>query len=143
MNTGNGSIKTLLSSRGDFQGSGMRACWQNTAGHWYDKLLLHGTRGRQTPHEGDTMSPTLYYNHSMISFFFNDLLQMTRVTPELEPLSSNVRTSPTRGRLTHDVGFIVHLSHKHEGSFNGNGFRIWNPPVPKSRPYYQDTNVIL
>ncbi|GBL79913.1 hypothetical protein AVEN_28962-1 [Araneus ventricosus] len=32
MNTGNGSIKTLLSSRGDFQGSGMQACWQNTTG---------------------------------------------------------------------------------------------------------------
>ncbi|GBM49710.1 hypothetical protein AVEN_274363-1 [Araneus ventricosus] len=33
MNTGNGSIKTLPSSGGDFQGSGVRACWQNTAGH--------------------------------------------------------------------------------------------------------------
>ncbi|GBN59535.1 hypothetical protein AVEN_106967-1 [Araneus ventricosus] len=51
MNTGNDSIKTLLSSRGDFQGSGMRTCWQNTAGHWYEKLLLHGTRGRQTSDE--------------------------------------------------------------------------------------------
>ncbi|GBM95913.1 hypothetical protein AVEN_66398-1 [Araneus ventricosus] len=52
MNTRNGSIKTLLSSRGDFQGSGMRACWQNTAGHWYEKLLLQGTRGKQAPDEG-------------------------------------------------------------------------------------------
>ncbi|GBN40449.1 hypothetical protein AVEN_211322-1, partial [Araneus ventricosus] len=51
MNTRNGSIKTLLSSRGDFQGSGMRACWQNTAGHWYEKLLLQGTRGKQAPDE--------------------------------------------------------------------------------------------
>ncbi|GBN10988.1 hypothetical protein AVEN_13651-1 [Araneus ventricosus] len=46
MNTGNGSIKTLLSSRGDFQGTGMRSCWQNTAGHWYEKLLLQDTRGK-------------------------------------------------------------------------------------------------
>ncbi|GBM85262.1 hypothetical protein AVEN_84091-1 [Araneus ventricosus] len=30
----------------------MRACWQNTAGHWYEKLLLHGTRGKQAPDEG-------------------------------------------------------------------------------------------
>ncbi|GBM02354.1 hypothetical protein AVEN_138464-1 [Araneus ventricosus] len=52
INTGNGSIKTLLSSRGDFQGSGMRACGQNKAGHWYEKLLLHGTRGKQAPDEG-------------------------------------------------------------------------------------------
>ncbi|GBN18933.1 hypothetical protein AVEN_79253-1 [Araneus ventricosus] len=52
MNTGNGSIKTLLSSREDFLGSGMRACWQNTAGHWYEKLLLQGTTGKQAPDEG-------------------------------------------------------------------------------------------
>ncbi|GBN30315.1 hypothetical protein AVEN_128593-1, partial [Araneus ventricosus] len=51
MNTGNGSIKRLLSSRGDFQGSGMRACWQNTSGHWHEKLLLQGTRGKQAPDE--------------------------------------------------------------------------------------------
>ncbi|GBM94461.1 hypothetical protein AVEN_2142-1 [Araneus ventricosus] len=55
MNTGNGSIKTLLSSRGDFQGSGMRACWQNTAGHWYEKLLHQGTRGKQAPDEATTL----------------------------------------------------------------------------------------
>ncbi|GBO08272.1 hypothetical protein AVEN_263177-1 [Araneus ventricosus] len=29
----------------------MRACWQNTAGHWYEELLLHGTRGKQAPDE--------------------------------------------------------------------------------------------
>ncbi|GBN79864.1 hypothetical protein AVEN_129139-1 [Araneus ventricosus] len=52
MNTGNGSIKTLFSSIGDFQGSGMRTCWQNTAGHWYENLLLQGTRGKQAPDEG-------------------------------------------------------------------------------------------
>ncbi|GBN48078.1 hypothetical protein AVEN_29525-1 [Araneus ventricosus] len=52
MNTENGSIKTLLSLRGDFQGSGMRACWQNIAGHWHEKLLLQGTRGKQAPDEG-------------------------------------------------------------------------------------------
>ncbi|GBL71768.1 hypothetical protein AVEN_62454-1 [Araneus ventricosus] len=51
INTRNGSIKTLLSSR-DFQGNGMRACWQNTNGHWYEKLLLQGTRGKQAPDEG-------------------------------------------------------------------------------------------
>ncbi|GBM53267.1 hypothetical protein AVEN_128432-1 [Araneus ventricosus] len=28
-----------------------RAWWQNTAGHWYEKLLLHGTRGKQAPDE--------------------------------------------------------------------------------------------
>ncbi|KAK4881289.1 hypothetical protein RN001_004608 [Aquatica leii] len=32
MNTGNGSIKTSLSWRRDFQGSGMQACWRSTAG---------------------------------------------------------------------------------------------------------------
>ncbi|GBM06342.1 hypothetical protein AVEN_121384-1 [Araneus ventricosus] len=39
MNTRNSSIKTFLSSRGDFQGSGMRACWQNNAGHSHGKSL--------------------------------------------------------------------------------------------------------
>ncbi|GBO37741.1 hypothetical protein AVEN_97402-1, partial [Araneus ventricosus] len=29
----------------------MRARWQDTAGHWYEKLLLHGTRGNQAPDE--------------------------------------------------------------------------------------------
>ncbi|GBM03037.1 Tigger transposable element-derived protein 4 [Araneus ventricosus] len=29
----------------------MRVCWQNTAGHWYEKL--HGTRGKQAPDEVD------------------------------------------------------------------------------------------
>ncbi|GBO37474.1 hypothetical protein AVEN_141893-1, partial [Araneus ventricosus] len=29
----------------------MRACWQNTGGRWYEKLLLHGTRGKQAPDE--------------------------------------------------------------------------------------------
>ncbi|GBM92912.1 hypothetical protein AVEN_236725-1 [Araneus ventricosus] len=52
MHTGNGFNKTRLSSRGDVQGSGMRACWQNTAGHWYEKLLLQGTRGKQASDEG-------------------------------------------------------------------------------------------
>ncbi|GBN30953.1 hypothetical protein AVEN_121520-1 [Araneus ventricosus] len=52
MNTENGSIKTLLSSRGDIQGSRMRACWQNTAGHWYEKLVLRSTSGKQAPDEG-------------------------------------------------------------------------------------------
>ncbi|GBN05935.1 hypothetical protein AVEN_205981-1 [Araneus ventricosus] len=55
MNTGNGSIKRLLSSRGDFQRSGMRACWQNVTGHWYEKLLLQGTRGKQALDEGTTL----------------------------------------------------------------------------------------
>ncbi|GBM91589.1 hypothetical protein AVEN_164196-1 [Araneus ventricosus] len=32
----------------------MRACWQNTAGNWYEKLLLHGSRGKQAPDEDDT-----------------------------------------------------------------------------------------
>ncbi|GBM20654.1 hypothetical protein AVEN_230240-1 [Araneus ventricosus] len=30
----------------------MRVCWQNTDGHWYEKLLFHGTRGKQAPDEG-------------------------------------------------------------------------------------------
>ncbi|GBM18564.1 hypothetical protein AVEN_47951-1 [Araneus ventricosus] len=30
----------------------MRACWQNTGGHWYEKLLLHGTREKQALDEG-------------------------------------------------------------------------------------------
>ncbi|GBL90051.1 hypothetical protein AVEN_135423-1 [Araneus ventricosus] len=33
--------------------SKMRACWQNTAGYWYEKLLLHGTRVKQAPDEGN------------------------------------------------------------------------------------------
>ncbi|GBN78919.1 hypothetical protein AVEN_9466-1 [Araneus ventricosus] len=52
MNTVNGSIKTLLISRGDLQGSGMRAYWQNTAGDWCEKLLLQSIRGKQPPDEG-------------------------------------------------------------------------------------------
>ena len=36
-----------LSSRRDFQGSGMQACWQYTASHWYKKLLLQDTKGKQ------------------------------------------------------------------------------------------------
>ncbi|GBL79757.1 hypothetical protein AVEN_18274-1 [Araneus ventricosus] len=32
--------------------SKMQACWKNTAGHWYEKLLLHGTREKQEPDEG-------------------------------------------------------------------------------------------
>ncbi|GBN21564.1 hypothetical protein AVEN_124916-1 [Araneus ventricosus] len=49
MNTRNGSIKTLLSSRGDFQGMHVG---HNTSGHWYEKFLLQGTREKQAPDEG-------------------------------------------------------------------------------------------
>ncbi|GBM45913.1 hypothetical protein AVEN_211974-1 [Araneus ventricosus] len=55
MNTGNGSIKTLFSLREDFQGSGIRPCWQNAAGHCYEKLLLQATRGKQAPDVGNLL----------------------------------------------------------------------------------------
>ena len=47
MNTGDVSIKTSFSSRGNFQESGMQACWQITAGHWYEKPLLQDTKEKQ------------------------------------------------------------------------------------------------
>ncbi|GBM80838.1 hypothetical protein AVEN_219584-1 [Araneus ventricosus] len=78
MNTGNGSIKTFLSSRGDFQRSVMRACWQHTAGHWYDKLLLQSRRGKQAPDEegvpnllggvASTLNDTLHTTDDILNF---------------------------------------------------------------------------
>ncbi|GBM42155.1 hypothetical protein AVEN_99071-1 [Araneus ventricosus] len=49
MNTGNGSIKALLSSKEIFREVECEH-GQNIAGHWYEKLLLQGTRG--APDEG-------------------------------------------------------------------------------------------
>ena len=70
MNTGNGSIKTSLSSRKDFQGSGMRACWQSTAGFWFEKLLPQGTKGNQAPNEGTYLIYLLLFTFIILLFTF-------------------------------------------------------------------------
>ncbi|GBM25343.1 hypothetical protein AVEN_232473-1 [Araneus ventricosus] len=58
--------------------------------------------------------------------------QMTRATPELAPPSPNFHATPTGGRLatTYD------LACNRPRIFSGIGFRTWNPPAPKPRPYH-------
>ncbi|GBM76432.1 hypothetical protein AVEN_2083-1 [Araneus ventricosus] len=81
-----------------------------------------------------------------------NLGQMTMTTPELAPplhWSSTGLTpflgrpgqcgyfyaTPTGGRLTTTYDLMCNRPHTRR-IFRGIGFRIWNPPAPKPRPYH-------
>ncbi|GBN27692.1 hypothetical protein AVEN_144793-1, partial [Araneus ventricosus] len=53
---------------------------------------------------------------------------MTRTTPELAPPSPNFHATPAGARLTCNRPHPRRI-------FSGIGFRTWNPPATKPRPY--------
>ncbi|GBL77974.1 hypothetical protein AVEN_143298-1 [Araneus ventricosus] len=59
---------------------------------------------------------------------------MTRTTPELAPPSPNLYVTPTGGRLATMYDLACNRPHTRR-IFRGIGFRTWNLPTPKSRPY--------
>ncbi|GBM84549.1 hypothetical protein AVEN_125665-1 [Araneus ventricosus] len=63
---------------------------------------------------------------------------MTRTTPELAPPSQNFHATPTGGRLTTTYDLTCNRPHT-QRIFSGIGFRAWNHPAPKSRPYHEAT----
>ncbi|GBL77100.1 hypothetical protein AVEN_12742-1 [Araneus ventricosus] len=54
---------------------------------------------------------------------------------EAGTLSTNFRTSPARGHLATTYDLMCNRIHTTR-IFSGIGFRTWNPPAPKSRPYH-------
>ncbi|GBM09915.1 hypothetical protein AVEN_86803-1 [Araneus ventricosus] len=62
--------------------------------------------------------------------------QMTRTTPELAPpLSPNFHATPTGGRLATTYDLTCNRPHTRR-NFGGIGFRTWNSPAAKPRPYH-------
>ncbi|GBN57176.1 hypothetical protein AVEN_158016-1 [Araneus ventricosus] len=73
-------------------------------------------------------------------YFGTDLVilnrgQMTETTPELAPRSPSFHATPTLGHLATTGGLACNRPHKRQ-IFSGIGFRAWNPPASKPRPYH-------
>ncbi|GBN49481.1 hypothetical protein AVEN_151004-1 [Araneus ventricosus] len=63
---------------------------------------------------------------------------MTRTTPELAPLSPYFHATPSGGCLATMYDLACTRPHTRR-IFSGIGFRTWNPPSPKPRPYHLAT----
>ncbi|GBO02126.1 hypothetical protein AVEN_154094-1 [Araneus ventricosus] len=95
--------------------------------NWSNSLMfsLVILRSRFEQHEG-------YFGTNLVIL---NLGQMTRTTPELAPPSPNFHATPTGGRLTTTYDLTCNRPHTRR-IFSGIGFRTWNPPPPKPRPYH-------
>ncbi|GBN61250.1 hypothetical protein AVEN_128969-1 [Araneus ventricosus] len=76
-------------------------------------------------HEGYFGTDLVILNHG----------QMTRTTPELAPTFPNFHATPTGGRMATTYDLTCNRPHTRR-IFSGIGFRTWNPPTPKPRPYH-------
>ncbi|GBN12572.1 hypothetical protein AVEN_21969-1 [Araneus ventricosus] len=61
-----------------------------------------------------------------------------RSNDEDDNSSPNFHATPTRGRLAPTYDLACNRPHTRR-IFSGIGFRTWNPPAPKPKPYHKDT----
>ncbi|GBL89504.1 hypothetical protein AVEN_105750-1, partial [Araneus ventricosus] len=66
---------------------------------------------------------------------FEPLSDDAKTTPELPPPSPNFHATPTARRLPTTYDLACNRPHTRR-IFSGIGFRTWNPPALKPRPYH-------